>query len=51
MDEKRHGQIVESLKKIDPKVIADVLREILRSEDEEPIVRKPPLNPNQNSPK
>lgn len=45
MDEKRQDQIVESLKKIDPKIIADVLREILHSEDEEPVVRRPSINP------
>lgn len=47
MDEKRQGQIVDSLKKIDPKIIADVLREILRSDDEEPVVRRPSVNPDQ----
>ncbi len=51
MDEKRQDQIVESLKKIDPKVIADVLREIIRSDDEPPIVRREPTNPDHNSPK
>lgn len=45
MDEKRQDQIVESLKKIDPKVIADVLREILHSDDDEPVVRRPSINP------
>lgn len=50
MDEKKESQIVESLKKIDPKVIANVLREILRSDDDEP-ARRPPLNPSQNPPK
>ncbi len=50
MDEKRESQIVESLKKIDPKIIADVLREILRSDEEEP-VRRHPINPSQNQPK
>mgnify|MGYP000905317859 CR=1 FL=1 len=51
MDEKRHDQIVESLKKVDPKLIADVLREILRSDDDEPIIQRPSINPRQNSPK
>lgn len=51
MDEKRHGQIVESLKKIDPKIIADVLREILRSDEEGPVVRRPSIKPDQNFPK
>ncbi len=50
MDEKRENQIKESLKKIDPKVIADVLREILRSDEDEP-VRRPPVNPSQKMPK
>lgn len=50
MDEKRQSQIVDSLKKIDPKIIADVLREILRSDEDEP-VHRPPINPNQNQPK
>lgn len=47
MDDKRHGQIVESLKKIDPKVIADVLREILRSDEEDPVIQRPSINPDQ----
>lgn len=50
MDEKKESQIVESIKKIDPKIIADVLREILRS-DEEEIVQRIPINPNKEQPK
>lgn len=50
MDEKRQNQIVDSLKKIDPKIIADVLREILRSDEDEPVNRRP-INPNQNQSK
>jgi hypothetical protein len=48
MDEKRQSQIVESIKKIDPKIIADVLRDILRSDEDEPVR---PINPNVNQPK
>ena len=48
MDEKRHGQIVESLKKLDPKVIADIIREVLHSDDERPVIRRPSINPDQN---
>ncbi len=50
MDEKRESQIVESLKKVDPSLIANVLRELLHSEDNEP-VRRHPINPSQNPPK
>ncbi|NLY76407.1 MAG: hypothetical protein GX075_14110 [Firmicutes bacterium] len=51
MDEKRQEQIVDSLKKVDPKLIADVIREILRSDDDVAPIRKPPVNPGQNQPK
>jgi hypothetical protein len=50
MDEKKRNQVVESLKKVDPKLIADVLREILHSDDE-PVVRRRPINPSQNQTK
>lgn len=50
MDEKKESQIVESLKKVDPRLIADVLREILHS-DEDESVRRPIVNPNQQPPK
>lgn len=50
MDEKKESQIVESLKKVDPRLIADVLREVLHSDDDGP-VRRPPVNPGQNQPK
>ena len=51
MDEKRQNQMIESLKKVDPKLIADVLREILHSDDDEPVVRRPSISPGQNFPK
>lgn len=51
MDEKRHGQIVESIKKTDPKVIADIIREILHSDDEKTVRRRPSITPDQNFPK
>lgn len=49
MDEKREKQIVESLKKVDPRLIADVLREVLHSDDNEPVRRLP--IPSQHPPK
>lgn len=50
MDEKKESRIVESIKKIDPKIIAEVLKEILRS-DEEETVQRIPINPNREQPK
>jgi len=50
MDEKKESQIVESLKKVDPRLIADVLREVLHSDDDE-LVRRPTIIPSQHPPK